>query len=180
MYHGTCVATGPRLTLLLLSGQPARVCRESSAASESGSDSDELWEDGTDVENSRHSNPGAPGPSGRGCAPPTTQKPAPKPRKKRAPKAKAPKKVAQVLHERNPHDGAPESGPKAKVNEAILLRIRKALALGLHSGGNELEKQHAMQRATRLMQQYGLSQAGAHQCYLMCGFFFEGCSAPRG
>jgi hypothetical protein len=40
-------------------------------------------------------------------------------------------------------------------------RIRKALALGLHQGGNSAEKQHAMQRATRLMQQYGVTHAGA-------------------
>ena len=31
-----------------------------------------------------------------------------------------------------------------------------------------------MQRATRLMQQYGLSQAGAHQC-LTSGFLFGRC-----
>lgn len=45
------------------------------------------------------------------------------------------------------------------MSDAVLTRIRKALALGLHCGGNPLEKEHAMRRATKLMQQYGLSQA---------------------
>lgn len=39
-------------------------------------------------------------------------------------------------------------------------RIKKALALGLHCGGNEAEKKHAMQRATKLLQKHGLTQAG--------------------
>jgi hypothetical protein len=55
----------------------------------------------------------------------------------------------------------------AAVSDAVMQRIRKALALGLHDGGNPMEKQHAMQRATRLMQQHGLSQSGAnseHEC----------------
>jgi hypothetical protein len=49
----------------------------------------------------------------------------------------------------------------AAVSEDVLRRIRKALALGLHAAGSPAEKEHAMRRATKLMQQYGLSQAGA-------------------
>jgi hypothetical protein len=53
--------------------------------------------------------------------------------------------------------------PKAatEVSDAVLSRIRKALALGLHAGGNPMEKEHAMRRATKLMQEHGLSRDGA-------------------
>ena len=58
-------------------------------------------------------------------------------------------------------DTAAAAADRPDVGENIMNRIKKALALGLHCGGNDAEKKHAMQRATRLMQQYGLSQAGA-------------------
>jgi Protein of unknown function (DUF2786) len=49
-----------------------------------------------------------------------------------------------------------------QVSDNVLTRIRKALALGLHAGGSPAEKEHAMRRATKLMQKHGLSQVGAH------------------
>jgi hypothetical protein len=67
------------------------------------------------------------------------------------------KKVAEVIGEEDLF------GCKSKqhqVSDDVMARIRKALALGLHPGGTEAEKTHAMRRATKLMQQYGLSQAG--------------------
>ena len=49
----------------------------------------------------------------------------------------------------------------AEVSDDVLRRIRKALDLGLHPGGYQCEKDQAMRRATKLMQSYGLSRAGA-------------------
>eukprot|EP00892_Ulva_mutabilis_P011137 jgi/Ulvmu1/8396/UM042_0103.1 len=67
---------------------------------------------------------------------------------------KEPKKIAEVIA-----DTAEAAETRPDVSEAVMSRIKKALALGLHCGGNEAEKKHAMQRATRLLQQHGLSQA---------------------
>eukprot|EP00892_Ulva_mutabilis_P011138 jgi/Ulvmu1/8397/UM042_0104.1 len=88
--------------------------------------------------------------SERSAQAPTT---APK-RRRRAPRV--PKKVAEVVE-----DTAAASAARPDVSEAVMSRIKKALALGLHCGGNEAEMKHAMLRATRLLQQHGLSQAGA-------------------
>ena len=52
------------------------------------------------------------------------------------------------------------SAAPANVPDGIMDKIRKALKLGLHPAGQENEKRHAMQRATRLMQQYGIEQTG--------------------
>lgn len=83
----------------------------------------------------------------------------------KAPRKKKPsvKKVAEVIGAKDIFDsGAVQSNAATqKVSEEVLSKIQKALALGLHPGGHEAEKRHAMRRATRLMQQYGLSQAGA-------------------
>lgn len=49
----------------------------------------------------------------------------------------------------------------AEVSDDVLRRIRGALKLGLHEGGTQCEKDQAMRLATKLMQSYGLSQAGA-------------------
>lgn len=57
-------------------------------------------------------------------------------------------------------DTAKPPANRPDVSENIMVRIKKALALGLHCGGNDVEKKHAMQRATRLLQQHGLSMAG--------------------
>ena len=104
------------------------------------------------------------------------QQPKPaKPRKPRKSRAAGPKKIAEVIPPEGGDpvaEGAPASGDggggATGVTEAVVGRIRKALALGLHQGGNALEKQHAMQRATRLMQQHGVSQAGAPARGLFC------------
>lgn len=58
-------------------------------------------------------------------------------------------------------DTAKAPADRPDVSENVMNRIKKALALGLHCGGNEAEKKHAMQRATKLLQQHGLTQAGA-------------------
>ena len=83
----------------------------------------------------------------------------------KAPRKKKPsvRKVAEVIGAKDIFDsGAVQSNTATqKVSEEVLSKIQKALALGLHPGGHEAEKRHAMRRATRLMQQYGLSQAGA-------------------
>jgi hypothetical protein len=100
-----------------------------------------------------------------------TSKPTPtnkEPGKRRAQEIKAGKKVAEVIAPEGPSDE--DTGNDITVSNAVLQRIRKALALGLHAGGNDVEKLHAMQRATRLMQQYGLSQAGARLVSLLCIF----------
>jgi Protein of unknown function (DUF2786) len=87
---------------------------------------------------------------------------APAKRQKSTGKAgKARKKVAEVIDQQE--GTAQKSDAAAQVSDQVLQRIRKALALGLHDGGNADEKKHAMQRATRLMQQHGLSQAGARR-----------------
>jgi hypothetical protein len=75
--------------------------------------------------------------------------------------SKVREKVAEVIEAEGEdsrlHEAASE---RTAVSEAVMERIRKALALGLHQGGNIAERQHAMQRATRLMQQYGITHAG--------------------
>ena len=105
-------------------------------------------------------------PSGKGKA---TSSAAKQPPRKKA----EPKKVAEVL----PYDeqsGQAKSENVAKVDDNVLKRIKKAVALGMHSGGNPDEKKHAMQRATRLMAQHGLSQAGTHGVAVLCSRHVQG------
>lgn len=95
-------------------------------------------------------------------AEPNKEAKAPKPKPNR-PKKPTVKKVAEVVGQKDIFERTAaqvSSTATQKVSEEVLSKIQKALALGLHSGGHEAEKTHAMKRATRLMQQYGLSQAG--------------------
>lgn len=73
--------------------------------------------------------------------------------------AQAYRKVAEILDEDTKRSSA--DAPTARVSDAVMQRIKKALALGLHPGGSSAEKEHAMRRATKLMMQHGLSAAGA-------------------
>ena len=91
----------------------------------------------------------------------------PKAAKATKPKKPTVKKVAEVVGAKDVFGVAAKQSTTAtqKVSEEVLSKIRKALALGLHERGNEREKTHAMKCATRLMQQHGLSHAGAHPAF---------------
>lgn len=100
----------------------------------------------------------------------TTHTAVPPKAKIKKPKKPAVAKVAEVIGSKDIFDGSEtqkSSTATQKVSEEVLSKIQKALALGLHPGGHEAEKTHAMKRATRLMQQYGLSQAGAASTCLL-------------